>query len=293
MSTRASSRSGSRRRSARASNGPRRLPKRRSVSSARSRAATMSTCPSFTAACRRRATRSTRSICGPAAPKRPCCESLSARRRDCASRPLRRRLRRSFPSGSASGSAAFLPTRENGPDQIEAGVAQLRFGFEPADIVNEVMSFGSPTPIEVAVSGPDFAASRAFAAKVHDQLAKVPTLCDLQYVQSLNYPTVEVRVDRERAGLSGVTTADVARALVSATSSSRFVVPNYWRDPEERRRLPGPGRDPARTTWNRVKPSPWSPCRSGRERRCSCATWPASSRAPCRANTTATTCAAW
>src|SRR4029077_20133806 len=54
----------------------------------------------------------------------------------------------------------------------------------------------------------------------------------LRYVQALNYPTVEIQVDRERAGLSGVTAEDVARSLVAATSSSRFVVPNYWRDPK-------------------------------------------------------------
>ena len=200
---------------------------------------------------------------------------------------------KSCPSGSASGCAAFLPTRENAPDQIEAGVAQLRFGFEPADIVNEVMSFGSPTPIEVAVSGPDFAASRAFAAKVYEQLAQVPALCDLQYVQSLNYPTVEVRVDRERAGLSGVTTADVARALVSATSSSRFVVPNYWRDPKNGVGYQVQVEIPTHDVESSSTRSPWSPCKSGRGRPCWCATWPAWSRAPCRANTTATTCAAW
>ncbi len=146
--------------------------------------------------------------------------------------PLKRRLREELPKRVGERLRTILTEEGRRPEQIEAGVAQLRFGFEPADIVNEVMSFGSPTPIEVAVSGPDFAASRAFAAKIYEQLAKVPTLCDLQYVQSLNYPTVEVRVDRERAGLSGVTTSDVARALVSATSSSRFVVPNYWRDPK-------------------------------------------------------------
>ncbi len=39
--------------------------------------------------------------------------------------------------------------------------------FEPADIVNEVMSFGSPTPVEVAVTGPNLADNRAYAAKVH------------------------------------------------------------------------------------------------------------------------------
>src|SRR5207248_3388463 len=117
-------------------------------------------------------------------------------------------------------------------DRIQDKVASLRFAFEPADIVNEVMSFGASAPIEVAVSGPDFAASRAHAAKVYEELTKVSTLRDLRYVQALDYPTVEIQLDRERAGLSGVTTEDVARSLVAATSSSRFVVPNYWRDPK-------------------------------------------------------------
>src|SRR5262249_48931745 len=107
----------------------------------------------------------------------------------------------------------------------------LRFSFEPADIVNEVMSFGTPTPVEVVVSGPKFSDNREYAAKVREELAKVPALRDLQYVQAFDYPTVEVKVDRERAGLSGVTSSDVARSVVAATSSSRFVVPNYWRDP--------------------------------------------------------------
>ena len=93
------------------------------------------------------------------------------------------------------------------------------------------MSFGSGKPIEVAVSSPNFADSRTFAAKVKAELAKIPSLRDLDYVQTLNYPTVEVQVDRERAGLSGVTSEEVAQSLVAATSSSRFVVPNYWRDP--------------------------------------------------------------
>lgn len=145
---------------------------------------------------------------------------------------LKRRLREALPREVGAWLREVLRHDGMPADQIDQRLASFRISFEPADVVNEVMSFGSPTPIEVAVSGPDFQASRGFAAKVHAELAKVPTLCDLQFVQSLDYPTVEVRVDRERAGLSGVTTADVARSMVSATSSSRFVVPNYWRDPK-------------------------------------------------------------
>jgi len=108
----------------------------------------------------------------------------------------------------------------------------VRFSFEPADIVNEVMSFGSPTPLEVAVSGSDLQASRAYAQKIYTELEQIPAIRDLQFAQSLDYPTVEVNLDREKAGLSGVTPAEVARSLVAATSSSRFTVPNYWPDPK-------------------------------------------------------------
>jgi multidrug efflux pump subunit AcrB len=107
----------------------------------------------------------------------------------------------------------------------------VSFSFEPSDIVSRVMSLGASTPIEVAVSGPNLAASREFAEKVKGSLEKIKTLRDVQFGQSLDYPTVEVNVNRERAGIMGVKMADVSRSLVAATSSSRFVVPNYWADP--------------------------------------------------------------
>src|SRR6266446_4406818 len=115
--------------------------------------------------------------------------------------------------------------------KFAAELAEVSFSFEPSDIVSRVMSLGAPTPIEVAVSGPNLAANREFAEKVKDKLQNIPTLRDVQFGQALNYPTVDVNVNRERAGLMGVKMAEVSRSLVAATSSSRFVVPNYWADP--------------------------------------------------------------
>jgi multidrug efflux pump subunit AcrB len=103
--------------------------------------------------------------------------------------------------------------------------------FEAGDIISQVMSFGSPTPVEVAVQGPSLPANRAFAAKVHAELADIPELRDLQYAQPLDYPSVDIVVDRARAGQFGLTIADVARSMVAATSSSRFIDLNFWRDP--------------------------------------------------------------
>ena len=107
----------------------------------------------------------------------------------------------------------------------------VRFSFEPSDLISRVMSFGSFTPIEVAVAGPNLAVSKAYADKLYAKLKTIPALRDVQFAQSLDFPTVEVNVDRERAGLLGVKMADVARSLVEATTSSRFTVANFWSDP--------------------------------------------------------------
>ncbi len=108
---------------------------------------------------------------------------------------------------------------------------EVQISFEAGDIVARVMSFGSNTPVEVAVQGPNLANNRAHAEKIRAELARLPFLRDLQYAQPLDYPTLQVAIDRDRAGQLGVTAAGVARSLVAATSSSRFVEPNYWRDP--------------------------------------------------------------
>jgi multidrug efflux pump subunit AcrB len=108
----------------------------------------------------------------------------------------------------------------------------VRFSFEPSDIVSRVMSFGAPTAIEVAVSGPNLADSRRYAEKLRGFLAQVPTLRDLAFEQELDYPTVKVTVDRERAGVLGVTAQDAAKSVVAGTSSSRYTSANYWADPK-------------------------------------------------------------
>jgi multidrug efflux pump subunit AcrB len=116
--------------------------------------------------------------------------------------------------------------------ELAVRLPEVRYSFEPGDIVSEVMSFGSPTPLEVAVNGPNLADNRAHIERIAKEIASISAIRDLQISQSLDYPTIGVDVDREKAGLSGVVPADVARSLVAATSSSRFVVPNFWPDPK-------------------------------------------------------------
>jgi multidrug efflux pump subunit AcrB len=115
--------------------------------------------------------------------------------------------------------------------ELRKAFPQVACSFEAGDIISQVMSFGSLTPVEVAVRGSDLTADRAHAREIRRELAKLACLRDLQYSEALDYPTVDVKIDRDRARQFGLATTDVARSLVAATSSSRFIEPNFWRDP--------------------------------------------------------------
>jgi multidrug efflux pump subunit AcrB len=109
---------------------------------------------------------------------------------------------------------------------------QVTFSFEPGDIVSQVLAFGAAAPIQVTVSGSHLGEIATYARKVKRALAAIPELRDVQIPQSLDYPTLDVTVDRERAGELGLTTDRVVRSVINATSSSVLTTPIFWTDPK-------------------------------------------------------------
>jgi multidrug efflux pump subunit AcrB len=115
---------------------------------------------------------------------------------------------------------------------FEKNWPDVSFSFEAGDIVTKIMNFGSNTPIQVDVDGPNFGDDEAFADKVLTELKTLDYLRDVTLAQPMNFPTVEVNVDRVRAGQLGVTAKDVGRTIIGGTYSSRFMAPVFWRDPK-------------------------------------------------------------
>ncbi len=144
---------------------------------------------------------------------------------------VKERLRKELPERLKPWLAKSLVSYGAAPHVAARRAEQVTVSFEPADVINQVMSFGSPTPVEVVISGPVLEENRAYAEKVIAQMRKIPTLKDLQFGQNFDYPRINVEIDRERAGEAGLTVADAANAMIAATSSSRYIVPVYWADP--------------------------------------------------------------
>jgi len=115
--------------------------------------------------------------------------------------------------------------------ELPARFAELQFFFQPADIVDQVLNFGQPAPIDVRVSGPDQEAAFALAAKIARALTRVAGVVDSHVFQVPNAPALTVEMDRTLASEAGVTQQEAANNVLVATNSSAQTAPNFWVDP--------------------------------------------------------------
>jgi multidrug efflux pump subunit AcrB len=109
--------------------------------------------------------------------------------------------------------------------------AQLQFFFQPADIVDQVLNFGQPAPIDIRVSGPDSGATYALALKLASDLRRVPGIVDSHVFQVPDAPALTVDVDRTLAGELGTSQQATANNVLVTTNSSAQTAPNFWVDP--------------------------------------------------------------
>ena len=109
--------------------------------------------------------------------------------------------------------------------------AELQFFFQPADIVDQVLNFGQPAPIDVRISGPDQTEAFALASKIARSLTRVAGVVDSHVYQVPNAPALTVDMDRTLATETGVTQQEAANNVLVATNSSAQTAPNFWIDP--------------------------------------------------------------
>lgn len=143
---------------------------------------------------------------------------------------FRELLRTELPKRIPPWLAGVMETYGVPKDEAKVRATRVAFGFEPGDMISNVMSFGSPTPLEILVTGPDLKKVRDHALKIREAMAGVDCLRDVQIHQALEYPTIDVKIDREKSGLSGVDVQQVGDSVLVGTNSSRYIALNYWQD---------------------------------------------------------------
>jgi CzcA family heavy metal efflux pump len=102
------------------------------------------------------------------------------------------------------------------------------FYFLPADITTQILNFGLPAPIDIQFQSDDVAAGTQQATAMLDELRQVPGLTDLRIQQPMDYPTLNVNLDRTKAEQGGYTARDVAESMLNSLSGSFQITPMFF-----------------------------------------------------------------
>jgi multidrug efflux pump subunit AcrB len=102
------------------------------------------------------------------------------------------------------------------------------FYFLPSDIVTQVLNFGLPAPVDIQIEGTDIEGNREVAARMLQEIERVPGIADARIQQAFDYPEFDVAVDRTKAAQGGYTQRDVANSLLNSLSGSFQITPMFF-----------------------------------------------------------------
>jgi hydrophobic/amphiphilic exporter-1 (mainly G- bacteria), HAE1 family len=121
-------------------------------------------------------------------------------------------------------------------DRVRKRVAQelpeLRTYFQSGGLVDSVLNQGMPAPIDVQVSGSDLEAANRVALDLQEQFKRLPRVSDVYVPQDMDYPALQVNVDRDRASELGLSPQEVIDNLITSLTSDAMIAPSYWVDPK-------------------------------------------------------------
>jgi hydrophobic/amphiphilic exporter-1 (mainly G- bacteria), HAE1 family len=108
---------------------------------------------------------------------------------------------------------------------------QLSAYFQSGGLVDAVINLGLPAPIDVQVSGNSMRKAYAVETEIAAKVRKLPGVSDVLIPQDIDYPALQLDVDREKASQLGLSQKEIVDNVITALTSNGMIAPNYWVDP--------------------------------------------------------------
>ena len=116
--------------------------------------------------------------------------------------------------------------------QIQKQLPQLTSYFQSGGLVDAVLNLGLPAPIDIQVSGSNMDAAHEVASRIASQTRELPGVSDVLIPQDVDYPALQLNVDREKAAQLGLSQREVVNNVITSLTSNAMIAPNYWVDPK-------------------------------------------------------------
>jgi hydrophobic/amphiphilic exporter-1 (mainly G- bacteria), HAE1 family len=117
-------------------------------------------------------------------------------------------------------------------EQIRKQLPQLTAYLQSGGLVDAVLNLGLPAPIDIQVSGRNMDEGHAIASNIASQTRQLSGVSDVLIPQDIDYPALQLNVDREKAAQLGLSQREVVDNVITALTSNSMIAPNYWVDPK-------------------------------------------------------------
>ena len=116
--------------------------------------------------------------------------------------------------------------------ELSRQMPELSTYFQAGGLVDGVINQGLPAPIDIQIKSQDMKKSYDLARSLATRIESMPNVSGVYIPQSVNYPGLELNIDRERASLVGLSAKEVVDDVITALTSDGMVAPSYWIDPK-------------------------------------------------------------
>jgi multidrug efflux pump subunit AcrB len=115
--------------------------------------------------------------------------------------------------------------------RLRRDLPQVSAYFQTGGLVDAILNLGMPAPLDIQVGSMDIDAAHRMASQIARQIRALPGVSDVLIPQDVDYPALQIDIDRERASELGLSAKEVIDSLITALTSNGMIAPSYWIDP--------------------------------------------------------------
>lgn len=106
----------------------------------------------------------------------------------------------------------------------------VSFAFDTGGLLTAALNFGLPSPIDVQVEGNKLEVGQDIALQIKNEIEKISGTADVRIQQKLDYPQINIDIDRVKASDLGVTVEETVKSVIASVNSSVSFDPAFWID---------------------------------------------------------------
>jgi multidrug efflux pump subunit AcrB len=115
--------------------------------------------------------------------------------------------------------------------RLRKEIPQVAAYFQTGGLVDAIINLGLPAPLDVQVTGSDMEKTHAIAVDIANQTRALRGVSDVLVPQDMDYPGLQLNIDRLHASELGLDEKEVVGDVITALTSDQMIAPSYWVDP--------------------------------------------------------------